>query len=83
MLSVVVFLLDLYWRSDSCVVCSSFPVGLMYPFPMDCTQLMKNGNLQSGIYTIYVNSDQSKAMEVFCDMDTDGGGWVVRGHHLL
>ncbi|XP_046870289.1 tenascin-N isoform X2 [Hypomesus transpacificus] len=52
-------------------------VGLMYPFPMDCTQLMKNGNLQSGIYTIYVNSDQSKAMEVFCDMDTDGGGWVV------
>ncbi|XP_067109881.1 tenascin-N [Osmerus mordax] len=52
-------------------------VGLMYPFPMDCTQLMKNGNMKSGIYTIYVNSDQSKAMEVFCDMDTDGGGWLV------
>ncbi|XP_062337653.1 tenascin-N [Osmerus eperlanus] len=52
-------------------------VGLMYPFPMDCSQLMKNGNMKSGIYTIYVNSDQSKAMEVFCDMDTDGGGWLV------
>nr|XP_046176935.1 tenascin-N-like [Oncorhynchus gorbuscha] len=52
-------------------------VGLLYPFPMDCTQIKKNGNVASGIYTIYVNSDRTKAMEVYCDMDTDGGGWVV------
>uniref|UniRef100_A0A8C6SNR0 Tenascin N n=1 Tax=Neogobius melanostomus TaxID=47308 RepID=A0A8C6SNR0_9GOBI len=51
--------------------------GIMYPFPMDCTQVMKNGNMKSGIYTIYISNDQSKAIEVYCDMDTDRGGWVV------
>ncbi|XP_074544512.1 tenascin-N isoform X2 [Halichoeres trimaculatus] len=52
-------------------------VGLSYPFPMDCVQIMKNGNKQSGIYTVYINSDRSKPIEVFCDMDTDGGGWLM------
>ncbi|XP_078143811.1 tenascin-N isoform X1 [Centroberyx gerrardi] len=52
-------------------------VGLLYPFPMNCVQIMKNGNKKSGIYTIYVNNDRSKPIEVFCDMDTDGGGWLV------
>ncbi|XP_045570618.1 tenascin-N isoform X2 [Salmo salar] len=52
-------------------------VGLLYPFPMDCTQIKTNGNMASGIYTIYINSDRTKPMEVYCDMDTDGGGWVV------
>uniref|UniRef100_A0A4W5JDB4 Tenascin N n=1 Tax=Hucho hucho TaxID=62062 RepID=A0A4W5JDB4_9TELE len=35
------------------------------------------GLLYPGIYTIYINSDRTKPMEVYCDMDTDGGGWVV------
>uniref|UniRef100_A0A667WUZ0 Tenascin N n=1 Tax=Myripristis murdjan TaxID=586833 RepID=A0A667WUZ0_9TELE len=52
-------------------------IGLLYPFPMDCVQIMKNGNMKSGIYTIYVNNDRSKPIEVYCDMDTDGGGWLV------
>ncbi|KAJ3594635.1 hypothetical protein NHX12_003942 [Muraenolepis orangiensis] len=52
-------------------------VGHVYPFPMDCVQLMKNGNTQSGVYTVYLNGNQSKAIEVFCDMDTDGGGWLM------
>lgn len=53
-------------------------MGLLYPFPMDCLQIMKNGNGKSGVYTIYINSDRSKPLEVYCDMDTDGGGWLVR-----
>ncbi|XP_021445175.2 tenascin-N isoform X2 [Oncorhynchus mykiss] len=52
-------------------------VGLLHPFPMDCNQIKTNGNMASGIYTIYINSDRTKPMEVYCDMDTDGGGWVV------
>ncbi|KAF6726013.1 Tenascin-N [Oryzias melastigma] len=52
-------------------------VGVLYPFPMDCVQLMKNGNKRSGIYTIYINNDRAKPIEVYCDMDTDGGGWLV------
>nr|XP_046263483.1 tenascin-N isoform X4 [Scatophagus argus] len=52
-------------------------VGLLYPFPMDCLQIMKNGNMKSGIYTIYISNDRSKPVEVYCDMDTDGGGWLV------
>ncbi|XP_069367977.1 tenascin-N isoform X2 [Paralichthys olivaceus] len=52
-------------------------VGLLYPFPMDCVQIMKNGNKKSGIYTIYINNDRSKPIEVLCDMDTDGGGWLM------
>uniref|UniRef100_A0A671WTF7 Tenascin N n=1 Tax=Sparus aurata TaxID=8175 RepID=A0A671WTF7_SPAAU len=52
-------------------------VGLLYPFPMDCFQITRNGNGKSGIYTIYINNDRSKPIEVFCDMETDGGGWLV------
>ncbi|KAM6918759.1 tenascin-N isoform 1-T2 [Xenentodon cancila] len=52
-------------------------VGVLYPFPMDCVQILKNGNKQSGIYTIYIDSVRSKPIEVYCDMDTDGGGWLM------
>ncbi|XP_061695147.1 tenascin-N [Syngnathoides biaculeatus] len=52
-------------------------VGLMYPFPMDCLQIMKNGIKKSGIYTTYINNDRSKPIDAYCDMDTDGGGWLV------
>ncbi|KAM4552537.1 tenascin-N [Odontesthes bonariensis] len=52
-------------------------VGVQYPFPMDCVQIMKNGNKKSGVYTIYINNDRSKPIEVYCDMETDGGGWLM------
>lgn len=52
-------------------------VGLLYPFPMDCLQVMKNGNRQSGIFTIFINNNRSNPVDVYCDMDTDGGGWLV------
>ncbi|NP_001426016.1 tenascin isoform 12 precursor [Homo sapiens] len=52
-------------------------IGLLYPFPKDCSQAMLNGDTTSGLYTIYLNGDKAEALEVFCDMTSDGGGWIV------
>nr|XP_044989368.1 tenascin isoform X8 [Jaculus jaculus] len=52
-------------------------IGLLYPFPRDCSQAMLNGDTTSGLYTIYINGDKAQALEVFCDMTSDGGGWIV------
>ncbi len=41
--------------------------------PFDCAEL--DTGCQSGIYTIYL---QGKSQSVFCDMETDSGGWTVR-----
>ncbi|XP_028349397.1 tenascin isoform X2 [Physeter macrocephalus] len=51
--------------------------GVLYPFPRDCSQAMLNGDTTSGVYPIYLNNDKTQKQEVFCDMTSDGGGWVV------
>ncbi|TRY98095.1 hypothetical protein DNTS_028460 [Danionella cerebrum] len=74
----IVTLLAYRGSKKSKVVETSFStVGLAYPFPTDCTQIMKNGIMESGVYTIYVNNNHSRALQVYCDMTTDGGGWIV------
>lgn len=52
-------------------------VDARYPHPSDCSQVQQNTNAASGLYTIYLNGDANRPMEVYCDMDTDGGGWIV------
>ncbi|XP_007061293.3 tenascin-N [Chelonia mydas] len=52
-------------------------VAFLYPYPADCSQTQQNGNATSGMYTIYLNGDAGRPMQVFCDMTTDGGGWIV------
>ncbi|XP_069465828.1 ficolin-1-like [Ambystoma mexicanum] len=41
----------------------------------NCKELMEKGTILSGWYTIY--PDGCKGLTVLCDMDTDGGGWIV------
>ncbi|XP_057576171.1 tenascin isoform X3 [Hippopotamus amphibius kiboko] len=52
-------------------------IGVLYPFPRDCSQAMLNGDTTSGVYTIYLNNDKAQKQQVFCDMTSDGGGWIV------
>uniref|UniRef100_A0A8C6XBK5 Fibrinogen C-terminal domain-containing protein n=1 Tax=Naja naja TaxID=35670 RepID=A0A8C6XBK5_NAJNA len=40
-----------------------------------CKELLKRGVVLSGWYTIYPKD--CKPLKVLCDMDTDGGGWIV------
>uniref|UniRef100_A0A8B9LRK4 Zmp:0000000846 n=1 Tax=Astyanax mexicanus TaxID=7994 RepID=A0A8B9LRK4_ASTMX len=52
-------------------------VGKLYKNPKDCSQTLLNGEVTSGQYTIYPGGDENLPAPVYCDMTTDGGGWVV------
>ncbi|XP_036385252.1 tenascin-like [Megalops cyprinoides] len=52
-------------------------IGLLYKHPKDCSQALLNGETTSGLYTIYLGGNENQPLQVFCDMTTDGGGWIV------
>ncbi|XP_021164846.2 tenascin isoform X2 [Fundulus heteroclitus] len=51
--------------------------GVLYRHPRDCSQSLLNGDTSSGMHTIYLGGDESQPLQVYCDMSTDGGGWIV------
>ena len=49
----------------------------LFSTPQNCAQHLLNGETLSGVYTIYLNRDPSQGVQVYCDMTTDEGGWIV------
>lgn len=47
----------------------------VFPAPKDCQDYLWEGYRQNGLYTIY--PQKGGRLNVYCDQQTDGGGWTV------
>lgn len=45
--------------------------------PRDCADLYAAGQKHSGIYNIFPTEGSTGGVFVYCDMESDGGGWTV------
>ncbi|MBN3306428.1 FCN2 protein, partial [Amia calva] len=45
------------------------------PVPQNCKDLLDQGMKSTGWYSLYITNE--KAIRIYCDMNTEGGGWLV------
>uniref|UniRef100_A0A1X7SSR3 Fibrinogen C-terminal domain-containing protein n=1 Tax=Amphimedon queenslandica TaxID=400682 RepID=A0A1X7SSR3_AMPQE len=62
-------------RMKTIIICPDVWPQACPPDIIDCKSLFEDSNTISGVYT--VNPDGGTPFEVYCDMETDGGGWTV------
>uniref|UniRef100_A0A672LMW1 Tenascin XB n=1 Tax=Sinocyclocheilus grahami TaxID=75366 RepID=A0A672LMW1_SINGR len=58
-------------------VFAEFTTGLPYTYPTDCSEVQVNGMKESGEAEIYPEGKDGEPVWVYCDMETDRGGWTV------
>ena len=59
-----------------------YKTGSLMRTPTDCADILAEGVSESGVYTIKP-LDSGEPFMVYCDMETDGGGWTVRYLHFF
>ena len=52
------------------------------PSATDCADLLAEGHSASGVYNIRL-TPTNKTIKVYCDMRTDGGGWLVSIYAMI
>ncbi|XP_038187928.1 angiopoietin-4 [Arvicola amphibius] len=71
-------LMELVQRLVRIVAQNERTVSLKVPKQLfqDCAEIKRSGANASGVYTIRV-ANMTRPLKVFCDMETDGGGWTL------
>ena len=74
---------DVLWQKDTIINLFQNKTRLFYSVlkrrlpPRDCYDLLMDGNNVSGVYDVYLPKAR-KILRVFCDMESNDGGWMVR-----